>query len=364
LSHTSIGLDASRRVVTMALPIGQGAAPRDAVSKAAFTARLLDAVRRLPGVETAGVGSNLPPSGSQILFTVRVTTSNNDRDTTRKFDLVSASEGYLEALGARVVQGRLFTAADALSDQPVVVLSESALQHLGMTGHIIDRELIMALPSASGRRERPRILGVIQDIRHTGLDAPANGGFYVLWRQIPTARPHLVVRTVDSRAVIPSLLPIVRSLDPSLPLSEPQMLDDVVDRSLAPQTARFGLVGVYAGAAALLALVGLSGALMRSVVERERDLAVRVALGAAPDRLVAAVVRHGLLLTAAGTVLGVLASALAARAASTIIFGVTPHDPVTYAAAVGGVFAIALAACYFPARRAAAADPIVLLRSE
>jgi putative ABC transport system permease protein len=364
LSHTSIGLDASRRVVTMALPIGQGAAPRDAVSKAAFTARLLEAVRRLPGVETAGVGSNLPPSGSQILFTVRVTTSNNDRDTTRKFDLVSASEGYLEALGARVVQGRLFTAADALSDQPVVVLSESALQHLGMTGHIIDRELIMALPSASGRRERPRILGVIQDIRHTGLDAPANGGFYVLWRQIPTARPHLVVRTVDSRAVIPSLLPIVRSLDPSLPLSEPQMLDDVVDRSLAPQTARFGLVGVYAGAAALLALVGLSGALMRSVVERERDLAVRVALGAAPDRLVAAVVRHGLLLTAAGTVLGVLASALVARAASTIIFGVTPHDPVTYAAAVGGVFAIALAACYFPARRAAAADPIVLLRSE
>jgi putative ABC transport system permease protein len=365
LLHTSMGLEEPGRVVTMALPIGQGSAGIDPATRATVATRILEAVRRLPDVQSAGVGSNLPPSGSQILFTVRVTTSNDDRDITRKFDLVSATNGYLEALGARLVQGRLFTDADALSDRPVAVLSEAAMQHLGVIGPVVDRELNMALPSASGQRVRPRIVGVIQDIRYTGLDAPANGGFYVLWRQIPTARAHLVIRTAgDGRALVSSLPSLVRAIDPSLPLGEPRMLDEVVDRALAPRTARFGLVGIYAIAAVLLGLIGLSGALMRSVTERQRELAVRAALGAAPDRLVAIVVRQGLLFALAGTSLGVLAAAIAGRAASQIIFGVTPYDAGIYAAATGCVFMVTLAACYFPARRAAAADPIVLLRSE
>jgi predicted permease len=366
LSHANIGLDSeSRRVVTLALPIAQGSAGADGAARASIASRILENVRRLPDVETAGVGSNLPPSGSQILFTVRVTTSNDDRDVTRKFDLVSATSGYLEALGARLLQGRLFTEADAASDQPVVVLSQSAVEHLGLTGAIVDRDLNMALPSASGGRVRPRIVGVIRDIRYTGLDAPANGGFYVLWRQIPTARAHLVIRTGgDERALVSSLLPVVRAVDPSLPLREPQVFEDVIDQAVAPRTARFALVGIFAAAAVLLGVVGLGGALMRSVTERQRDLAVRAALGAAPERLVRIVVGHGLLLAIAGSGIGVIAAALAARAASTVIFGVTPFDSAIYAAAVGCVFAVTLAACYIPARRAAATDPILLLRSE
>jgi putative ABC transport system permease protein len=366
LSHMNIGLDGARdSVVTMALPVGQGSAGTDPATRAAITARILEAVRRLPGVETAGVGSSLPPSGSQILFTVRVTTSNDDRDVTRKFDLVSATSGYLEALGARLLQGRLFTEGDAATDQPVVVLSQSAVEHLGLTSQIVDRKLNMALPSASGQRVRPRIVGVIQDIRYTGLDAPANGGFYVLWRQIPTARAHLVIRTAgDGRALVSSLLPVVRAVDPALPLREPQRFEDVVDEALAPRTARFGLVGIFATAALLLGVVGLGGALMRSVTERQRDLAVRAALGAAPERLVRLVLGHGLLLAITGSGLGVIAAGIAARAASNVIFGVTPYDRVIYAGAVGCVFAVTLAACYIPARRAAATDPILLLRSE
>lgn len=365
LSHTNIGLDLSPRVVTMAVPVGQSIGATDAASRTALTDRLLQEVRRLPGVEAAGVGSSLPPSASQILFTVRFTTTNNDRDTTRKFDLVSATDGYLDALGARIVQGRLFTAADTASNLPVAVISESAMRYLDLKGDVTGRELSMSLPSASGQRVRPRIVGVMQDIRYTGLDAPANGAFYVLWRQIPTVRAHLVVRTAyDGRGLLSTLLPIVRSIDPSLPLSEPQLLDDVVGRALAPRTARFGLVGVYAMAAVLLALVGLSGALIRSVVERQRELAVRAALGATPERLVRMVLQQGLGLAASGAAAGVLASLLAGRAASNIIFGVTPYDPVTYAGVLIGIFAIVLIACYLPARRAAAADPIVLLRSE
>ena len=365
LSRTNIGLDVSRRVVTMAVPVGQSVGGGDAASRIALADRILVDVRRLPGVEAAGIGSNLPPAASQILFTVRVTTSTDDRDVTRKFDLVSATEGYLDALGARLVQGRLFTPADAANHLPVVVISESAMEHLALTGEVVGRELNMSLPSASGKRVRPRVVGVIKDIRYTGLDAPANGAFYVPWGQIPTVRAHIVARTgADGRALAATLLPVIRSIDPSLPLNGPRMLDEVVDRALAPRTARFGLVGVYAVASILLALVGLSGALMRSVVERQKDLAVRAALGASPDRLVAIVLRQGVRLAVIGSAAGVLAAVVAARAASSIMFGVTPYDPATYAAVLLSVFAIALGACYLPARRAAAADPIVLLRSD
>ena len=365
LSHTNIGLDVSPRVMTLAVPVGQSMVATDAAARTALTHRLLEEVRRLPGVESAGVGSSLPPSVSQILFTVRFTTSNNDRDVTRQFDLVSVSDGYLDTLGARVMQGRLFTAADSASQLPVAVISEAAMRHLNLKGDVVGRELGMSLPSATGQRVRPRIVGVIEDIRYTGLDAPANGAFYVLWRQIPTVRAHLVVRTAsDSRALLPSLLPLVRSIDPSLPLNEPQLFDRVVDRALAPRAARFGLVGLYAVASVLLAVVGLSGALIRSVVERQRELAIRAALGAAPDRLVRMVLHQGLRLAVAGAAVGVLVSLLGARAVSTIIFGVTPYDPATYAAALLGTFAIVLVACYLPARRAAATDPVVLLRSE
>ena len=239
------------------------------------------------------------------------------------------TDGYLEALGARLVQGRLFTASDSASSLPVAVISESAMQHLALKGDVAGTELTMSLPSASGQRVRPRIVGVIQDIRYTGLDAPANGAFYVLWRQIPTVRAHLVVRAASSgRGLLSSLLPLVRSIDPSLPLSEPQKLEVVVDRALAPRTARFGLVGVYAMAAVLLALVGLSGALIRSVVERQRELAVRAALGATPERLVRMVLHQGLRLAFLGAAVGVLASVVAARAASNIIFGVKSYDPL------------------------------------
>jgi hypothetical protein len=125
LSRTSLGLDGFPQVVTMALPLGQSTIATDSGSRTALAGRLLQDVRRLPGVASAGIGSNLPPTASLIMFTVRFTNTDNTSDVTRRFDFVSATDGYLDALGARVVQGRLFTAADATGTAPVVVVSES-----------------------------------------------------------------------------------------------------------------------------------------------------------------------------------------------------------------------------------------------
>jgi ABC-type antimicrobial peptide transport system permease subunit len=157
---------------------------------------------------------------------------------------------------------------------------------------------------------------------------------------------------------------IVREADPSMPLSPPRTLDAVMDVALAPRAARFSLVGVFAIGAALLGIVGLSGALFRSVVERQRELAIRAAVGASPRRLVAGVIREGVVLAAAGIAIGLGASAMLARAVSALMFGVVPRDPLTYGLTAGAVLVLALASCYLPARRAASSDPVVLLRAE
>jgi ABC-type antimicrobial peptide transport system permease subunit len=221
------------------------------------------------------------------------------------------------------------------------------------------------LPTASGKRVKPRIIGVVRDIRYSGLDAQAHGGIYVPWQQVPLPSAFLVARTAgDPAALAATLERIVRNADPSMPVSPARTLDDVVGVALAPRAARFGLVGVFALGAALLGIVGLSGALIRSVVERQRELAIRAAVGASPRRLLTDVLRDGAILTVAGVAIGLGVSAMLSRAVAAIIFGVASRDPLTYAGTAAAVLVVALAACYLPARRAAAADPVLLLRSE
>jgi ABC-type antimicrobial peptide transport system permease subunit len=137
-----------------------------------------------------------------------------------------------------------------------------------------------------------------------------------------------------------------------------------VDAAVAPRAARFSLVGVFAIGAALLGIVGLSGTLIRSVVERQRELAIRAAVGASPRRLLVNVIRDGILLTVLGVAIGLGVSAMLARTVSGIIFGVAPRDPLTYGVTAAAVLVVALAACYLPARRAASSNPVVLLRAE
>jgi predicted permease len=363
-SRTDLGLDARERVVTMAVPIGESTA--DAAGRLAIVRRILEETRQLPGVVAAGIGGALPPSAGGFVFTIRVSTSEGSVDATRAFDLVPVTNGYFDALGARIVTGRLFTQADTLSSAPTCVLSEAALKHLALvTGTAIDSTLNLSLPTASGQRVKPRIVGVVRDIRYSGLDAPAHGGVYVPWQQLPLRSGFLVARTTgDPAALTAPLIRIVRGADPSMPLSPARTLEAVVDVALAPRAARFSLAGVFAMGAALLAIVALSGALIRSVVERQRELAIRAAVGASPRRLLVEVLRDGVLLAVLGVAIGLGISAMLARAGSAIIFGVAPRDPLTYGLTAAAVLVVALAACYLPARRAASSDPAVLLRAE
>jgi len=363
VSRTDLGLNAPDRVITMTIPIGESTA--DAAGRLAIVRRILDETRALPSVVAAGIGGALPPSARGLIFTINVVDAEGT-STARAFDLVAATDGYLEALGARLVEGQPLPSRGAATDTPRAVLSEGAVKHLALVVEAaVGQDVPVGLPSNTGERVRPRLSGIVEDIRYGGLEAPALGGLYFPWERMPAPTGFLVVRTAgDPRHLAQPLMRIVREADPSLPLSSARSLDDVVDEVIAPRTARFSLVGVFAVGATLLGLVGLSGALIRSVVERQRELAIRAAIGASPARLLTDIMRGGLTLTAIGVVVGLMLSALLANVVSAMITGVGARDPLTYSLTALAVLAIGAVASYVPARRAASTNPIALLRSE
>ena len=331
----------------------------DARSRGPFMRELVARVRGLPGVREAGLGSNLPPSVMQIQIGVRF-----DRaEEMQMLSLAGITPGYIPALGGRLIRGRLLEAGDETSDGGVALLSESAVRVLSRERDPLDRQIAVSLPRASGGRFQPRVVGVIADIKYQGLDAPANGAIYVPWEELPASVSYLVVRTagppLQSAAAVRQ---IVRDMEPSMPVSAVRPLEEVMSRSIAERRLRVVPALGFAGLALVVAVVGLSGALARTVTERRRELAIRAALGATPRRAVSTIVGDGAIMTGAGLLLGLSASALATPFLAKMLYGVRPLDLTTYAMVTAIIALCALISCVVPARRASRVDPLEVLK--
>jgi hypothetical protein len=286
------------------------------------------------------------------------------RDETYAMDLISVTPGYLQTLGIRLEAGRFFDDRDT-TGAPVAILSQHAARDLSPNRSPIDQPFVLALPTPAGPRVRPSVVGVVSDVHYTGLDAAARDNVYALWQNVPTGISYLVARTTgDPRTLAARLVETVRELDPGLPLLDVRSLDDEMNLAIAGRELRLWLVGCFAGLACAVALVGLSAALARSVAERRKEFAIRSALGATPHGIIAAVATQGVVLTGAGLVIGMASAVAAGRWMASLLSGVSPYDPLTYAAVAVVVLAISAVASYLPARRASKIDPLELLRSE
>jgi predicted permease len=360
LLTTDLGMD-GHGTVTFQLRMNE-ISRFDAATRAPFLLELLRQVRAVPGVEAAGIGTNLPPITAPVAFTIRVV--QDGRSETRTFDLASASPGYFEAVRARLVRGRWFETSDE-TVAPVAVLSEAAMRHLAPVGDPVGRPTPFGLATPTGARVTPTVIGVIEDIRHRGVDQPASGSIYLLWSALPASTVQLAVRSARGRDdIAPVILQILRELDPSMPLPEARTVDDQVRLSIAGREMRATLVGAFAILAGVLALSGLSTALARSVHERRREIAIRAALGATPERATLYVLRDGLALAGIGLALGFGIAAALGKASATLLYAVSPYDLTTYATVATVVGLLALFAAWLPARRASHIQPLELLRSE
>jgi predicted permease len=360
LVSTDLGID-GERTLTMRLPLTETTS-FNAASSGPFVDGLLTRLRGLPGVEAAGLGSNLPPRSSQLVMTINVTTTEGARDM-RPLDLTSVTPGYLEALGARLVRGRLFDARDRAATEPVAILSESAAQQISVLGDPLDRPLRYGLPSAGGKRVQPRVIGVVSDVRFSGLEASPRGNIYILRSQLPTGVAFLVVKaTTPADTMAPAVLRTVRDLDPAMPVTAPITLEEEVQRSVVGRRLRVVLVGGFAVVAAVLAFAGLSGALIRAVTERRRELAIRSALGAGPRQTASLIMRDAFVLAVVGVAIGVGGAIAAGRWVQAFLYGVSAFDAATIATVGAGSLAVAIAVASVPALRAATVDPVEALK--
>ncbi|MGV3518759.1 FtsX-like permease family protein [Luteitalea sp.] len=334
----------------------------DGVEKDAYLRDLVARVRTMPGVRSAGIGSNLPPLTTPAMMLVRLV--RGGRDESRFLKVGAAGPGYLRALGVGWVAGRDFEERENRPDAPVVIISESTARFYFPDGDAIG-QAITGLPASFGLSGEPRVVGVVRDVKYDGLDTPAGGAIYVPWARRPFGQGYLMVRgDGDVARLGPDIGRLSRQLDPGIPVPHVQTLDDVVARSIATQRARALPALGFGGLALGVALVGVLATLTTLVAERRREMAIRSAVGASPAVLVRTILVQGLVLIGSGLVVGLGGAALAARALSSLLHGVAPLDLSTFAGTALLIGLGTTALTWLAARRVHSVDPMLVLREE
>ena len=323
-----------------------------------FFRALRERVGTMPGVTAASYTDILPLTMSNSDDFVRPDGPGRDNDGIPRIRVgVSAIDpGYFEVVGIPIRLGRAFVAQDDAKSQKVVVVNETLANRLWPGGSAIGRTM-------GFQGDRVLVVGVARDSKYGTLTERNPPFVYVPLAQYSRPDQRLIVRTaLDPAALAPGIRAAVRSLDPALPPPLVTTLRRETSIVLFPQRVAAMVTGLLGGAGLLLAAVGLYGLIAFSVGRRTREIAVRVALGAQRGDVVGMVLREGMRLAGTGVVVGVLLAAAATRLISGFLFDVSPLDGLTFAGMSGLFIAVALLASYLPARRAAAADPLMALR--
>jgi putative ABC transport system permease protein len=334
--------------------------------KAAFVDRVLGRLRAVPGVTAAGAGNMTPFGGATYLsaFTLPAPGASGERVLARAASNV-VTPGFAEALGLRLVDGRLFTAADPTTGGPVLVSETFARSYLNDGRPVVGRPFPVRLREA--KAPASTIVGVVRDIRPEGPKSEPRSEVYSLaGPEIAIRRDiTLVVRTAgDPLALARPLRDIVRDADATAAVVQVGTLAGSLSASIAAPRFFAIVLGTFAALALALAAIGLYGVLSYSVTLRRRELGIRAALGARRADLLALVVRQGLMAATSGLVLGLGLAIAGARLMRSLLFGIEPLDLPSFAASAALLLAVALVACLVPARRAAASDPCVALTAD
>jgi putative ABC transport system permease protein len=356
-------------VLTMGVEVsGPRYASDDAAKEIAavsrFYADVLERVRALPGVEAASATTALPLSGEQDQFGLHLASyPRANPEEAPDADRFAVEPGFFETLRIPLLRGRLLESRDAQGAAAAAVINREVAEKLFPGADPLGQQLMLGPASAAPRT----IVGVVGDIRHNGLDAPVSYQVYVPAAQWAWAQSSmtLVIRSSgDAAALAAPVREIVRAVDASQPVTKVRLYEEVVAESTGTRRFACALLVAFAATALALALVGLYGALAVLVRQRQREIGVRLALGAAASQIRRMILGQGLRPVAVGLLLGLAAAAASAEVLASLLFGITPRDPGTFGAVSAVLAASAVAACLIPAWRASRIDPAVTLRSE
>jgi putative ABC transport system permease protein len=326
---------------------------------AALCRRLLDQLKTTPNVEAVGVVNQLPFSGRNLGLNFTIV----GQPPTRPEDTASAnyrliSPGYLQALTIPLKRGRDFNEHDTRESPPVALINEALAKRYFPNEDPIGKQL-----NVEGQQAPREIIGIIGDLKQIKLDGEVRPEIYVPFLQFTVFSMSLVVRTSsDPSSLTSSILQQISRVDPDQPVFRVKTMDQYLGESMGPRRLSTTLLGAFAAFALLLAAIGVYSVMNYLVSQRRHEIGIRMALGASQREILKLVVGQGMWISLLGIGFGIAAALLLTRIMTSLLYGITPSDPLTYIANSLMLLAVALLACLIPARRAMSVDPIIALR--
>jgi predicted permease len=372
LIHVDPGFSSPESLLNFRFYIPETQIPENQPERAVHRQQeIMDKLASIPGVSSVAIQSAVPMDGrdsNDVLFAEDHISGQGELPPIRRF--VFVSPGAFSTLGTHLLAGRDFTWSDNYDKHPVAVISENfAREYWHDANHAIGKRIRVA--TTDNWRE---IIGVVQDIHYDGVDKAAPSVVYwpLLMTRFEGQDQNLhrsiafVIRSprAGSKAFLNEIQRDVWSVNPDVPLANPATVSELYTKSMARTSFTLVMLSVAGGMALLLGVIGIYGVISYSVSQRTREIGIRMALGAQRQALTAMFVRQGLLLTGIGAACGLVLAFITMRLMSSLLFNVSPVDPVTYIAITVGVIVTSYVACYLPSRRAATVDPVDALRSE
>jgi predicted permease len=327
----------------------------------AFFKELLTRTRNLPGVESAGLASTIPlhAVGNDFSEPIEVRDPKVDRDEKPNPVIRIVSPDYFRTLGANILQGRDFSDQDNDESHPVAIVNQHMANHYWPDGNVLGKEI-----ATSDVKWIP-IVGVVSDIRHSGLDQEPVDEVYGSYGESPYGAMSIALRTSQPLQELSQQLAwIAHDIDPQVVVADVQPMAQIREDWLASRRTTAMFLTIFAVVALCITASGISGLMALAVGERKHEIGVRLALGATPGVVIRSMMRQVLVLTLLGLAAGFAVAWEAARAMSGVVSGIAPRDAVTFGVSSGLLIAVAIASSFVPLKRIAKLDPVMLLASE
>jgi putative ABC transport system permease protein len=349
--------------MTLSLPRSKYKEPR---SQAAFFQQAMERIKSLPGVESVGAINDLPLGGdrdSSPFVIEGQPAPPPGQQPNIEWRLVSAD--YFKAMRVPLFKGRAFTEEDKNDAPPVVIINEAAARRFFPNEDPIGKRLILNLAASNPTPVPREIVGIAGDVRDMGLDAEPKPEVYAPYLQETVSYMALMVKAnADPAGLATAVRGQILAMDKDQPVSSIQTMERIITESVAGRRFNMMLFGIFAAVALLLAAVGIYGVMAYSVTRRTHEIGIRMALGANHTDVLRLIVGQGMTMALIGIGIGLAVATTLTRVMASLLYEVSATDPLTFAAISLMLAAVALAACYIPARRAMKVDPMVALRYE
>jgi putative ABC transport system permease protein len=363
LRNTNSGLD-PRNVLTFNVEIPE--ARYTGEQQAQFFKDLRKRLQAMPGVESASSVYPLPLSGDRYSISFQIEGRPVAPKDEPSGDFFTVDTGYFKSLGIPIVKGRDFEDRDQHKSTQVIIISEAFARQHFPNEDPIGKRVHPGISAYEGEESTMReIVGVVGDVRNRSLNTDPKPAFYVPTTQVPFTQMGMVVKTsTEPHSLIGAATREVEAMDKDVPVFLTRTVEEYISASVTSPRFNTTLLGIFAGVALVLTMVGLYGVMSYSVAQRTNEIGIRLALGAQTGDVMSMVVKQGLRLVIIGLVIGLIGAFAATRVMESLLFGITAKDPLTFASVAVLLAVVALLACFIPALRATRVDPLKALRHE